>query len=443
MTSEGNTSPYQDGLRDSSQNRSQNDDSSAFSTEISAEIITDENQSNPFSADDLSKAIDHPIEPPSSLLDRVEAYLLTTYSWHLTPEEIDRDFRAVLNNSSASIQIHPYQLKGDWSEEIHCLKQIDRVYFVDTLLSRGVLTQQEIQTIADQLESIRLEKLFELETLRQQTIINTLRQRVEHYLIQTPKEQLCSGSTLAEVQSLFSEDALSFEELNQRLAPYSREEFRQVLVQRLTYRHDITDEEMGEILDHLEAARDRLLTTSRASEAASQDQTLQDQALQDQAFQDQTKSSERHPDEPNAELAANVQFDRTSVANQSGAYVWSTWEQAQWKRSDAPAPATGTPLSWTTWSDVRSQPAPPSNAPSSTTPLPSSQAPPSQPSATPLAWSTWEQLRSPERSDGLLADNSAVQPSETSTTAPNAIHLDETAIDQDQIEIKKPPSEAN
>jgi hypothetical protein len=334
----------------------------------------------------------------SSRREQVEAYLRETYSWHLTPEKIDRDFRAVLEK--------PFGAQASCSE-VEFLASLDRLYFVEVLTSRGVLTQDEIQAIADQLESIRLEVLLAMETHQQQVATTTFRQTVEHYLIQAPKDQLLSDTSLPEFQILMQDGNPSFEHLNQRLAPYSREELRQILVQRLTHRQDITYEEIGQILDALEATRDRVLAAARRGE---QPQVL---ALQDGTNPGEPAPKEPEPQEPEHDQPKGLEPDAQSpTPNRAGAYTWSTWEQAKWQPSATTAQTAGTALSWSTWGEINQK------VPHQAADV-QPQSQPSPPSETVLTWSSWEQLRSDSTSSSESAATASSEddlPSEAPST---------------------------
>ena len=324
-----------------------------------------------------------------SLRNRVETYLRETYSWHFTSDEIDRDFRAALNvpdeqahDAAEAIAAEAIEAEAIGAEAIEYLSNADRVYYVEMLSSRGVFTQSEIQTIAEQLESIRLEVLSAIETRRQQAVTSTLRQRVEHYLIQTPKEELISG-TFPAFQALLDDREATFESLNQQLSPYSREELRQILVQRLTHRQDITYKQMGQILDALEITRDRLLAEARGRQVENLDAQPKTASASSQQVMVDPAPSLEEPDPQRPEATPNAQG---AAPHRSGAYTWSTWGQANWKPTEKQAQTTERTLSWSTWGEITQK------ASGTVAPQPSAQAP--RQSATILTWSTWNQLPS-------------------------------------------------
>jgi uncharacterized protein YfkK (UPF0435 family) len=188
------------------------------------------------------------ITPYNTIRTDVENYLLNTYAWQMSSEAIARDFRNVLYDPAAD----PAAVRRQ-------LEQINRSDFIDILASRGLLTQSQLQRIADQLEIVRREVLVTVRGAEEREAALSLRQRIETYLSFTPKTQLLNpNDNQRAFKALLEDSEVDYETLNSRLAPYTRSELGLLLESR----QDILPEERGPILDQLEKTRDQVLSES-------------------------------------------------------------------------------------------------------------------------------------------------------------------------------------
>ncbi|MBC6435893.1 hypothetical protein FM036_42840 [Nostoc sp. HG1] len=89
--------------------------------------------------------------PYSVIRADVEDYLLNTYSWQLTPESIQKDFRAIIYDEFADA--------SSVRREVELLNQQE---FLTLLQSRGVFVQDQISRLAQTLEAVRLDVLREV-----------------------------------------------------------------------------------------------------------------------------------------------------------------------------------------------------------------------------------------------------------------------------------------
>jgi uncharacterized protein YfkK (UPF0435 family) len=222
------------------------------------------------------------VSTPNPIRTDVEHYLLTAYSWQMNRATIARDFRNVLYDPAAD--------PGEVADQV---SRLNRSYFVDLLTSRGVFSQNKIQEIANELESIRLEVISTARATKEQEIASDLRQRVEIYLMMTPKEQLylANDEALPAFTALLKDEDADHETLSQRLAPYNRDALRQILLQR----QDVTPVEAEAILNSLDKTRDRVLFESQSlNEQAKEQFTAQQQKLED--YLRNTGKSELNPE---------------------------------------------------------------------------------------------------------------------------------------------------
>ncbi len=192
----------------------------------------------------------------------VEHYLLTKYSWEMTPETLEQEFREVIYDAAADPGIMGQQLE-----------QLSRAEFVNLLQQRGVFTQSEIARIADQAERIRQDVLTTVRAAQRQEHIELLRRQVEQYLMTTPKTELSPEAIQQNFKSLLEDPEADYPEMRDRLSQFDRTTF----VQLLESRTDLMPEEVVLILPQLESTRDQVLRDSQSIQARAQAEA---QALQ-------------------------------------------------------------------------------------------------------------------------------------------------------------------
>ena len=189
-----------------------------------------------------------PSGTPNTIRLDVENYLLNTYPWHFNRETIKHEFRQVI-----------YDPEADSGTVRRQLEQLKRSDFVKLLQSRGMITQDKINEIADQLEEIRQEVLSTVQYREKEEKVQDLRTRVEDYLRNTPREQLGAEGIKRDFKSILEDRDASFEELRDRLSQFNRDS----LVQILRQRPDINPEEANRIVADLESNRDAVLTEAQ------------------------------------------------------------------------------------------------------------------------------------------------------------------------------------
>lgn len=199
--------------------------------------------------------------PYSTIRADVENYLVNTYSWQMKPEKIAQEFRDVLYDPAAD----PGTVRRQ-------LEQLSKNDFVQLLQQRGVLTQDQIQQIADQLEGIQQDVLTTVVAVEAKEAAQDLQRRVESYLLVTNKADLNSQGIQQNFKPLLEDPEADHETLSLRLAQLDRASMRQVLLQR----NDITPAEAEAILDQLEEVPNQVLVESQgvAEQAKYQAETL-------------------------------------------------------------------------------------------------------------------------------------------------------------------------
>ncbi|RCJ22001.1 hypothetical protein A6770_05090 [Nostoc minutum NIES-26] len=182
---------------------------------------------------------------------RIENYLRATGKEQLNPEAIQQDFAKLLEEQEASFE----DLQAGFS-------QIDRETFVQVLQQRQDISEEEANNIIGQLESTRDRVLNRARELQEQatTKANELRQRVEEYLRNTNKEELNPEDIKREFRVLLEDPQAGISLLRSRLSQFDRD----TLVQLLSGRQDLSQEQVNQILDTLESVRDSLLQAPQA-----------------------------------------------------------------------------------------------------------------------------------------------------------------------------------
>ncbi|MFN6514845.1 MAG: MFS transporter [Nostoc sp. CreGUA01] len=227
-----------------------------------------------------------PSQPYSPIRADVENYLLNTYAWQLSQERIAQEFRDVIYDPAAD----PGTIRRE-------LDRLSRNDFVNILQQRGLLTQTQIQRIADRLEIVRKEVLVTVTAEEEREIVQDLQRRVESYLLVTAKADLTPEGIERDFKPLLQDPEADYEILVLRLAQVERAEMRQILLER----SDVQLYEVDSILDELEKQRDRALIESKglAEQAQYQAETLW---LNVESYLRNTGKSELNPDAIRADL---------------------------------------------------------------------------------------------------------------------------------------------
>ncbi|KAB8314543.1 MFS transporter [Tolypothrix campylonemoides VB511288] len=227
-----------------------------------------------------------PKQPYSPIRADVENYLLNAHSWQLNSEKSAQEFRDVLYDPAAD----PGTVRGE-------LEQLSRSDFVNILKQRGLLTQTEIQRIADRLEVIRQEVLLAAIAEEEKEVVQDLQRRVESYLLVTPKSDLTAEGIQRDFKALLEDQDADYETLSRRLAQFDRQEMREILLER----NDINPEEADAILEQLEKQREQVLVESKgiADQAKYQAESLW---LNLKSYLRNTGKDELNPDAIQAEL---------------------------------------------------------------------------------------------------------------------------------------------
>ncbi len=185
---------------------------------------------------------------------RIENYLRSTGKEELNPEGIERDFAKLVEDPEAGLE--------DLNDR---LSQFDRDTFVQLLQQRQDISAEEANNIVGQIESARDQVLNRAKELQAQATAKAdeLRQRVEDYLRNTNKEELNPESIKRELKTLLEDPQVGIRLLRDRLGQFDRD----TLVQLLSQRQDLSEEQINQVIDNLESVRDNILQAPQAVKA--------------------------------------------------------------------------------------------------------------------------------------------------------------------------------
>lgn len=211
----------------------------------------------------------------------VENYLLNTYSWQMKPATVERDFRAIL-----------YDPEADPGMVRHELEQISRADFVKILKSRGVFTQERIQNLANHLEKIRREVRIVAYEAEARAVALELRQRVETFLLMTPKAELANPEYSRQAfKALLETPDTEYAVLRQRVEAYDRNLLRELLLRR----SDVDVWEVDNLINPLEEARNQVLDEAKSTEEKAREKA-QDMQQRLENYLRNTGREELNPD---------------------------------------------------------------------------------------------------------------------------------------------------
>ena len=180
------------------------------------------------------------------LRSRVENYLKSTGKEELNPESIEREFTLLLEDPEAGLDALGSRLG-----------QFDRDTLVKLLGQREDVNPEEANQIVGQLESTRDRVLAQAKDVqdRVQSEAQELRRKVEEYLRNTQKEELNPEGIEHDLRTLFDDPQAGLSALRSRLSQFDRD----TLVQLLSQRQDLSEEQVNQVLDQVESVRDSIL----------------------------------------------------------------------------------------------------------------------------------------------------------------------------------------
>jgi ElaB/YqjD/DUF883 family membrane-anchored ribosome-binding protein len=185
-------------------------------------------------------------EQSQDLRSRIENYLRSTGKEELNPEGIERDFQALLEDRDAGFEALRDRLS-----------QFNRDTLVQLLGQREDFSPEEADQLIGRLESSRDRVISRAQELQEQakSKAQELRQKVEDYLRNTNKEELNPEAIEREFQTLLNDPEAGFKALRERLSQFDRD----TLVQLLSQRQDLSEEQINQAIGRIESVRDNII----------------------------------------------------------------------------------------------------------------------------------------------------------------------------------------
>ncbi|MEM7553459.1 MAG: MFS transporter [Cyanobacteria bacterium P01_A01_bin.84] len=201
-------------------------------------------------------------EASIAVFAEVEEYLLKTPRNRFTPEKIRLDFKPILEDHNI-----------DYEHLNNRLSQFDRPTFERLLESRGDFTSVEIAAIANELETVKNSVLKESsETFGvAKTTAEAQWRKVQSYLRDTGREELNPMVIERELKLLLDDPDAGAAVLKARMSQFDRN----TLVQLLTIRNDLDEQQVNEVIDSVERAWTRVRYTPQKLALRAQEQYQQ------------------------------------------------------------------------------------------------------------------------------------------------------------------------
>jgi nucleoid DNA-binding protein len=183
-----------------------------------------------------------------ALFEQVEQYLLTTPKEDLTPEKIQLNFKAILEDSDA-----------DYGHLSSRLAQFDRSTLAQILSQRQEFTPEDVEAIVSQLEKARDRVLTEAQELQEALKAKLEAQwlKVQSFLRDTGKQELNPQGIERDLKTLLDDPQAGISALRARAAFFDRD----TLVQVLNQREDLSEEQINQTLDQIERGWTRIRYT--------------------------------------------------------------------------------------------------------------------------------------------------------------------------------------
>ncbi|BAZ15696.1 hypothetical protein NIES4071_75680 [Calothrix sp. NIES-4071] len=233
------------------------------------------------------------------LRQRVEDYLRNTNLEELNPEGIQRDFRTLLDDPQAGASA----LRGR-------LSQFDRETLVKLLSQRQDLSEERVNEILNNLESVRDNILQAPQKAKEQydQAINT----IIEYLRSTNLEELNPEGIQRDLQKLLNDPSEGAVALRERLSQFDRE----TLVVLLTQRGDLSAEQINQVIDSFQASVNNIIRApQRLAKRATK--RVADFEANLENYLRNTNKEELNPDAIKRDLALLLQDPRAGVGSLS------------------------------------------------------------------------------------------------------------------------------
>lgn len=195
------------------------------------------------------------------LRQKVSDYLRNTNKEELNPESIQRDLKTLLDDPKAGLGA----IRGR-------LSQFDRDTLVQLLSQRQDLSEEQVNQVLDQVESVRDNILQAPQKLagKAKEQYEQTTQVISDYLRNTNLEELNPEGIQRDLQTLLNEPKAGASALQSRLSQVDRE----TLVKLLSQRDDLTEEQVNQTIDQIQASIRSIIKAPRRLASRVQQQAV-------------------------------------------------------------------------------------------------------------------------------------------------------------------------
>jgi hypothetical protein len=237
----------------------------------------------------------------SELRQKVSDYLRNTNKAELNPEGIQRDLKVLLDDPQAGLSALRVRLA-----------QFDRDTLVQLLSQRQDLSEEQVNQVLDQAESVRdgiLQAPQRLAGKAKQQYEQTT-QIISDYLRDTNLEELNPEAIQRDLQLLFNDPKAGASALQTRLSQVDRE----TLVKLLSQRNDLTEEQINQTIDQVQAAIRSLIKAPRRLASRVQQQAISFEANLESYLQN-TNKQELNPEGIKRDLKLLLQDPQAGLSS--------------------------------------------------------------------------------------------------------------------------------
>jgi hypothetical protein len=239
----------------------------------------------------------------AEIRQRVEDYLRNTNKEELNPEGITRDLRTLLEDPQAGFAALRERLS-----------HFDRDTLVQLLNQRQDLSEDQINQIIDQVESVRDRILQAPQVLtgKAREQYEQTRNAIGEYLRNTNLEELNPEGIRHDLESLLSDPQQGAAALRDRLSQFDRD----TLVQLLRQQANLSEEQINRTIDQVEAAINSIVQAPRRL-ANRTSQTVVDFGKTLENYLRHTNKEELNPEGIKRDLQLLLQDPRLGIGNLS------------------------------------------------------------------------------------------------------------------------------
>ena len=235
------------------------------------------------------------------LRQKVSDYLRNTNKEELNPEGIQRDLKTLFDDPEAGLSA----LRGR-------LSQFDRDTLVQLLSQRQDLSEEQVNQVLDQVESVRDNILQAPQKLagKAKEQYEQTTQALSDYLRKTNLEELNPEGIQRDLSTLLSDPKAGTAALQERLSQVDRE----TLVKLLSQRDDLTEEQVNQTIDQIQASIRSLVKAPRRLATRVQKQAATFESNLESYLQN-TQKDELNPDGIKRDLQLLLQDPRAGLSS--------------------------------------------------------------------------------------------------------------------------------